>query len=157
MKNSTAVRFPVVLAYTLSVAVVEAIQRKRIFVGKNDLKRLLEWYRDSAYPSNATLFSRDGTSDEGQALHILMRHVHAKNAVNGVRQRVSLAARVAGFMSRFPRETYSHHDFHFVLDFFNDLSVEIMKYKREVRRRKNRVRAGMKVLHIQSRMAQMRV
>lgn len=157
MNNSTAFRFPIGLAYTLSVAVVEAIQHKRSFVGKNDLRRLLEWYRDSAYPSNATLFSRDGTSDEGQALYILMRHVHARNAVNGVRQRASLATGVVRFMSRFPREVYSHHDFHFVLDFFNDLSVEIVKYRREVGRRKKRVRTGMKIVHIKSRMVHARI
>lgn len=157
MNNSTAFRFPIGLAYTLSVAVVEAIQHKRSFVGKNDLRRLLEWYQNAAYPWNAALFSREGTTDEGQALYILMRHVHSKNAVNGVRQRVSLANRVAEFMSRFPRDVYSHHDFHFVLDFFNDLSVEIAKYRRDVGRRKRRARAGMKIAHIKSRMMHARI
>lgn len=146
--------FPIVFAYTLSVALVEAIQGGRTFVGKNDVRRLLEWYTNTAYPWNATLFSRDGESDEGRALYLLMRHAHSKNAMSGIRRRSSLFDRVVAFMSRFPHETYSHHDLSFALNFFNDLARGIRDYRVAVKRRKKRASASGKVLRLRSRTMQ---
>lgn len=154
MNNSTAFRFPIGLAYTLSVAVVEAMQGGRDFVGKNDIKRLLEWYRGALYPSNATLFSREGGSDEGQALYILMRRAHRENAWNGIRRRVSLFDRVLEFVRRFPRQTYSHHDAHFVLNFFNDLASGIREYRVSVNRRKKMALSRGMAARLQGRLRQ---
>lgn len=144
--------FPIRLAYTLSVAVVEALQGGRDFTGKNDLKRLLEWYQGATYPWNATLFSRDGGSDEGQALFILMRRAHGENAMNGIRRRSSLFDRVVAFMRRFPRESYSHHDAYFVLNFFNDLASGIRGYRASIRRRQKLVVARTMTLRLRQRL-----
>lgn len=157
MGNIVSSGFPIHLAYTLSVAIVEAMQGGRDFVGKNDLKRLLEWYQGAAYPYNATLFSRGGESDEGQALYILMRRAHVENAVNGVRRRSSLFDRVMAFIRRFPRETYSHHDAYFALNFFNDLASGIREYRASVRRRKMLATARGNVVRLKNRMEQARV
>lgn len=146
--------FPIRLAYTLSVAVVEALQGGRDFTGKNDLKRLLEWYQGATYPWNATLFSRDGGSDEGQALFILMRRAHGENATNGIRRRSSLFDRIVTFMRRFPRETYSHHDAYFALNFFNDLASGIREYRVSVKRRRRAILARGAVVRLKSRMEQ---
>ena len=156
MGNIVSFGFPIQLAYTLSVAIVEAMQGGRDFVGKNDLKRLLEWYQSAVYPYNATLFSRGGESDEGQALYILMRRAHGENAVNGVRRRSPLFDRVVEFVKRFPRETYSHHDAYFVLNFFNDLASGIRKYRISVKRRKTMAVARGTVARLKNRREQAR-
>ncbi len=156
MGNIVYSGFPIHLAYTLSIAIVEAMQGGREFVGKNDLKRLLEWYQGAVYPYNATLFSRGGESDEGQALYLLMRRAQVENAVNGVRRRSSLFDRVVEFVKRFPRETYSHHDAYFVLNFFNDLASGIREYRLSIKRRHMMALARGNVVRLKNRIEQAR-